>query len=632
LDPGSGVASGGAYQSPPKMSSCPVVHVLFTRDRAGKPHRILQPGAGRRCAFPQSIMRINKLPKGKTPYYILHLMKFGAVWMLAAICSCLLVASGRAAGPDDIYLDAYRLIQEGDQYSGAGQIELARQRYADAEANLKKIQTSYPQYNRNAVEFRLEYIRERTKTLPSAQPEGVQPGAQKAVRPAAPGSPAEQVKELNGRVAQLEADNAMLQAKLKEALAPQPASLDPHEFARAQERINQLEKEKELLRAGLQQAQGKQPQAVDQAMLEQARGELDATKKKLVESVAAVASLTQDNQRLQQQAASAAKVEEQSAALKDLQTKVAGFERERQDWQKQRTELEMKLAAAPKEQNDSTRAKDLERERDTLLKKLSDANKEVYDLRARGESADRGTLTNQIANLRARLEVFEARKVPFTKEELALIDKNVPRISTTAEAKPAKRSVRELPPGAGIIIADAERAFAAHRYQDAEAKYKQVLKMDEENPLSLANLAAIQIELQKFEDAEANLKKALSSHPDDAYSLSLMGMMRFQQGKNDEALDMLSRSAQLDPKNPETQNYLGITLSQQGQREAAETALRKAVTINPNYAGAHHNLAVIYATQRPPFTELAKYHYNKALTLGQPANPELEKQLSGGTK
>jgi Flp pilus assembly protein TadD len=106
-----------------------------------------------------------------------------------------------------------------------------------------------------------------------------------------------------------------------------------------------------------------------------------------------------------------------------------------------------------------------------------------------------------------------------------------------------------------------------------------------------------------------------------------MGMLRFQQGKYDEALDVLSRSAQLDPKNADTQNYLGITLGQKGQREAAETALRKAIQLNPNYAGAHYNLAIIYAAQKPPFIELAKFHYNKALSLGQPANTDLEKEL-----
>ena len=80
-------------------------------------------------------------------------------------------------------------------------------------------------------------------------------------------------------------------------------------------------------------------------------------------------------------------------------------------------------------------------------------------------------------------------------------------------------------------------------------------------------------------------------------------------------------------KNPETQNYLGITLSQEGHREVAETALRKAIQLAPNYAGAHHNLVVVYATQKPPFIETAKYHYQKALSAGHPPNADLEKLL-----
>ncbi|HTG43561.1 MAG TPA: tetratricopeptide repeat protein [Verrucomicrobiae bacterium] len=558
-------------------------------------------------------------------------MKFGAVFTLVAFLFGLALPQPEAAGPDDLYLDAYRFMQEAEQLTTSGQVELARQRYADAETNLRKIQGSYPSYNKNAVDFRLEYVQERVKALPGPKPEAAQAAGQKVTRPSAPSSREEQLRDLNGRIAQLEADNAMLQAKLKEALAPQPASLDPREFARAQERITQLEKEKELLRASFQQSQAKQPQAADLAMLDQVRGELEATKKQQVENVARIASLTQENQQFQQQAANP-KAPDVTAALKEAQSKLAALEQERAEWQKQRTDLETKVVSASKSQNESSRAKDLEKERDALLKKLNESNKELYDVKARGQSAQNETIAKQNSNLRARLEVFEARKVPFTKEELALLDKNIPKIATSTETKPSKRSAKELPAGAGILITEAERAFAARRYSEAEDKYKQVLKMDEENPVSLANLAAIQLELQKMDEAEANIKKALAGHPEDPYALSLMGMLRFQQGKYEEALDSLSRSAQFDPKNPETQNYLGITLSQQGQREAAETALRKAVMLNPNYAGAHHNLAVVYATQRPPFLELARFHYNKALALGQPANPELEKQLNLSAK
>lgn len=516
-------------------------------------------------------------------------MKFAS----ASIALLLLLVAGfdlRAAGPDETYLEAYQLIQEADQLVGTSQPDLARQRYERARENLKRLQTSYPNYSKAAVAFRLEYLEDKLKGIP-ASAQASQPAAPAPRRPAT-GLGA--LAELTNRVSQLESDNALLQAKLQEALAPRPAAVDPAEFANAQERVKKLEKEKELLRLDLDKALAKQPNAGEAAQLGQARAELEATNKKLIENIASLTELTRENNDLKKQ-------------------------------------LAAKPAPAPEtkpepEKSESARVKELEKERDSLLEKLNHSNKELYDVKARGQAAQFQTLTNQLSNLRARLEVFEARKVPFTKEELALMDKS-PKLATAPETKPAAKKARELPPGAGILIGDAERAFAARRFTEAEEKYKQVVKLDDENPVSLANLAAIQLELQKQDEAEANIKKAMQVAPDDAYPLGLMGMLRFQQGKFEEALDVLSRSAQLDPKNPETQNYLGITLSQQGQREAAETALRKAIVINPNYAGAHHNLAVIYATQKPPFLELARFHYNKALALGQPANPELEKQL-----
>ena len=64
----------------------------------------------------------------------------------------------------------------------------------------------------------------------------------------------------------------------------------------------------------------------------------------------------------------------------------------------------------------------------------------------------------------------------------------------------------------------------------------------------------------------------------------------------------------------------------------AEAALRKAIQIAPGYGEAHSNLAVIYATQQPPFVELARWHYQKALASGLPQNPEIEKFLDPKSK
>jgi Flp pilus assembly protein TadD len=133
--------------------------------------------------------------------------------------------------------------------------------------------------------------------------------------------------------------------------------------------------------------------------------------------------------------------------------------------------------------------------------------------------------------------------------------------------------------------------------------------------------------MDRLDAAEATLKKAVSADPSDGQAMSLLGLLRFKQKKYEEALDTLTRAAQLDPDNPVTQNHLGILLSEKGQRAAAETAFRRAIQLQPEYGEAHCNLALVYALQRPPLPELARWHYQKAMTAGNPRKPELEKLL-----
>jgi Flp pilus assembly protein TadD len=202
---------------------------------------------------------------------------------------------------------------------------------------------------------------------------------------------------------------------------------------------------------------------------------------------------------------------------------------------------------------------------------------------------------------------------------------------TPAESERANPSPqqpkREFPASAAQIALEAQRAYNARRYDEAEAKYKQVLSVEDKNVYTLANLAAAQMELNKLSEAEANLNMALGIRKDDAFSMALMGLVKFRKNDFDGALDMLSQAAVLDPDNAQTQNYLGLALSQKGLRIAAEAAFRKAVKLAPGYSVAHYNLAVFYATAEPPSPELARWHYQKATAAGHPKSPELEKLL-----
>lgn len=552
-------------------------------------------------------------------------MKFSAVLAGALVAGGLLGGSQAwSASPDALYLQAYSQISQADQYAATGSPEQARTLYEQARRKLESLQRSSPNYSPNAIDFRLEYIGQKLAALPAPEP---------AATEEQPVPPAQTVEGLTQQLEQARARIEQLRAKLEEVLAPKPAAVDPEELSKAQERILQLEKEKELLLADLEKTEAAQPQALDKAMLEQVKGELQATKRKLVEAVAQIATLTREAQALQtenaalrESAAPPAKVRELEAALAEAQAAAQEQASLANDLAKQ---LEDARAAAQEPVDGGGRIEALEEERDALMEKLAEANRELYDVKSRGELAQFETLTNQVYNLRARLEVFEARKVPFTEEELALLDKK-PSLTASVDTRDDRQPVRRLPPEAALLVSRAERAFASRNFEEAEANYLEVLAMDERNPVTLGNLAAIQLEMGKLEEAEKHLQRALEQNPQDAYAMSLLGMVRFRQQKFDEALDLLSQAARLDPNNAETQNYLGITLSQQGQREAAETALRKAIQLAPNHPGAHHNLAVIYATQRPPFLELARFHYARARQLGQPPNEELEKEIGFG--
>jgi Flp pilus assembly protein TadD len=364
---------------------------------------------------------------------------------------------------------------------------------------------------------------------------------------------------------------------------------------------------------------------------------LEARVKSLEAEAANAAALRAENTLLKQQVAglkltSSADMQQRLAAA---EAQIASLLSERQILQLERAALEnrieqlqvaMPVTSAAVEPPSVKRLKELTRERDELQKQLAAANKELNSRRSRTSVAKVDEMAAQLATLRARLDVLEAKPIPYSNEELALFRAPSAQLAVVTDAPVKRNAVIPKPPaGTGMLVAEAQRHFMAGDYSRAEDTYRQILRKDEKNVYTLANLAAIQLESGKLDDAEKTVTQALAVAPDDAYSLQTLGYLKFRQGNYDAALDALSRAATANPDSAEVQNYLGVTLSHKGQRTAAETALRRALQLDPSYGSAHNNLAVIYASQEPPAVALARWHYQKALATGHPKNPELEK-------
>jgi Flp pilus assembly protein TadD len=606
--------------------------------------------------------------------------RLAVVAFAVALGGALLVAQ---EGPDDQFIRIYNLIQQADGLRETGQGRAAQDKYLEAQAALEKLQAAYPKWNEKIVNYRRSYLAEKLGALgaltPAPAPAAPSPG--KETPPPVPTVDArdQQISALTQEVQLLRNQGELLQAKLREALSAQPAAVDPRELAKAEDRIRDLAKENELLKSTVSQQQEKLAQAADPAALAEAKKALQESTQALARQAKAVTGLNKEKEELEQRlkkltdkAEAKARKEEakkpkappaeagerQVAELKEsLRRAEAGLAQEKsraEALSAEKAALEKRVAelagkretvplpaVAPEKEKpavdtgaaqaaEKAQVKQLERERDDLRKKVTLLTRQLEDRKSAKGAAQADQVAEQLTILRARVQVYESRQVPYSPEELALL-KQAGRTTVKAETAAAKRPAKEVPAGAAALMAEARRAFNGRRFEEAEKKFQQAADMDDKNITALNELAAAQIELKRLDLAEANLKRVLAQDPNDGDALSLQGLLRFRQEKYDEAFDTLTRAAQVDPDNAVTQNYLGIILGHKGLRAPAETAFRKAIQLLPGYGEAHRNLAFVYATQTPPYLELARWHYQKALAAGRPAEPELDKLLQGGS-
>ena len=570
----------------------------------------------------------------------------------AFIVSC---TGAWADAPDEQFVGLYGLIQEADKFNAAGQTRAAVTKYLEAQVGLKNLQSAFPDWNPKIVNFRIQYIASKLEPLTQKPATAVAGSTSPALPPGQ--ALTNQLLGLQEDISRLAGQNALLEAKLREALTVQPATSDPRELARAEERIKQLQKERDLLAATLEQSRTQAPTLSGTAS-EKERQRIDELSKQRVTQSAVVDVLRKQNEDLQKQladtlarlkqgggaGASLAQIMElkESVAMlqasnRVMQSEQISMENKLLDWVRRyganatarEKQWETQLAAA---QAEAAAAK---KERDELILKLNAVSRELNQrMAAKPAGPPHAELEQQLETLRAKVQIFEAKAAPYTTEELALFKQPFPK-ETTAETNkpviaavskpPAVKKRDELPPGAGPLIAAAERAVDAGRYDEAERRFAEILRQDEGNVYLRARMAASQLDQDKLAEAEANLKLALAAEPQHPPSLHLLGDLKSRQEKYDEAIEALSLAAKYRPDRPDTHYMLGRALIQKGNRAPAEAALRKAVQLKPGWGEPHYQLAVLYATQQPGYPELAQYHYKKAIAGGVPRNLEFEK-------
>jgi Flp pilus assembly protein TadD len=187
----------------------------------------------------------------------------------------------------------------------------------------------------------------------------------------------------------------------------------------------------------------------------------------------------------------------------------------------------------------------------------------------------------------------------------------------SSESAAAAASLAAEPPAEVLVlINEARDQFINGNFAAAEELYQKFVDLQPGNLVALANLGVAQFRQGKLTAAQLALERAITIEPNDAFSLTTLGAVMIEQNRIEDAMNYLERANESSSDDPITLNYLGVAASQLNQFGKAEQSLRRAITVQPEYAEAHFNLAVIYATAKPPSIGLAKRHYEKALELG----------------
>jgi len=568
--------------------------------------------------------------------------------------ACLIPAiSHSAASPQDDYLQIYVLINEGDKLTQSGQNSQGREKYETALTRLDKLKNENPEWEPTIVKYRIKYLNEKLDSLKSAKDTSPSPKPAPSSPPATPSS--------SDSTASPEEKTPATQSK-SEASASLPNStpaLTGDDPSALRQKIISLSGELESARTELRQTKNELESAV-------------TAKKQLQEKLAAspspdgnIAKLQEENTTLRNKLTAAEdslkkaaggelagemtslrnQVDIMEKKLAEANGKSAELSRANEDYKKQIASLTNQLQmAGTAGKSDSTLAKENAMLRSILDRQLKEqARREAARRLVLDEFKNLAVSTEALKN---QMEVLSSPLVALTDEEQGMLKVsapslvaadpgsgagNAPTISGSPEKPASPESYAEkprIPDEFKDIAAKATALYNEKKFEEAAAAYQQILTKYPQSIYALSNLGVVRFQQQKYPDAERVLREAIRVAPNDAFSHSVLGIALVQQEKYDDAIQVLSRAVALDPNDAKTRNYLGISSSHRGLQEAAEQECRKAIELDEGYADAHFNLAVIYATQKPPSKELAKRHYTRALELGVPKDPELERLLN----
>ena len=262
--------------------------------------------------FPPALP-IPALPLPVLLRYVADVKYLFRVFLLGLMCVASPALRAEDTSPVTSYLRLCETINRADRNYAAGATSAAFTDYRAAQKAIQELQSKYPGWNVGPVWLRLNHVTERLKVL-AAKPSpnrATEPLPETAAPPRAAAAETppwraganvtNEFRTVLNDLRAAEADNTMLLARLKEALAAQPAATNSIELRRAEEKMRAFQKENDRLRTELERPTPgtATSSAAETKRLRKALDDLNLQLK--TQAAAAVALLAEKNLKLDSQ-------------------------------------------------------------------------------------------------------------------------------------------------------------------------------------------------------------------------------------------------------------------------------------------------------------------------------------------
>jgi tetratricopeptide (TPR) repeat protein len=148
--------------------------------------------------------------------------------------------------------------------------------------------------------------------------------------------------------------------------------------------------------------------------------------------------------------------------------------------------------------------------------------------------------------------------------------------------------------------AEASRLVREGKFTEAEARYREAIRLDRGAFDIHGNLGVALAQQRKLPEAEAAFRLAIRLNPTAAVMYVNLTTCLLQQGRFPETEKWARQAIQLDPDNAEPHHLLGCSLEGRNKLEPAEAAFREAVRLNPRHADAQYRFGRLLARLDKP--------------------------------